>query len=139
MSNKIRLNKYKKRLFALAKHPFFWILTIFGNSIVFFGSLLLYYFEKDQSSPLEYIDCLLWSMGTVTTIGYGNYTPLTFPGKITLLLLMAGGTLFVWSYMGFLVTGLIAPELSSLEKDVHEVEKDVLEVEKELHDLKTKS
>ena len=45
---------------------------------------------------------------------------------------MLTGPIFVWSYMAFLVTGLIAPELSSLERDVHEVER-------ELHGLKIES
>lgn len=138
MSRK-RRNKYRYRFHALVKHPLFWILTLGGNSIVFVGSLFLYQFERNSTgSPSEYIDYLLWSMGTVTTIGYGNYSPVTFPGKITLLLLMAAGTLFVWSYMAFLVTGLLAPELSSLEHDLHGVEKDVEEVEKEIKELKTK-
>ena len=88
---------------------------------------------------MEFIDFLLWSMGTVTTIGYGNYMPFTLHGKITLLILMALGTLFVWTYMGFLVTALLAPELASLEREVQDVERDVEEVEKELMELKTKA
>lgn len=76
---------------------------------------------------MEYIDCLLWSAGTVTTIGYGDYIPHSFYGKITVLLLMLTGTLFVWSYMAFLVSGLISPEMASLEREMHEVEKEVRE------------
>lgn len=120
----------RRRFKTLLKHPFFWSLTIGGNAIIFVGSLLLYYFEAGlNGNPTEYIDYLLWSTGTVTTIGYGNFTPSGLPGKLTLLSLMVLGTLFVWSYMAFLVTGLMAPELNSLEKDVHDVEK-------ELQDLK---
>lgn len=100
--------------------------------MILLGGGLLYFFESSAQAeqPAEFIDCLLWSLGTVTTIGYGNYTPQTFAGKITLIALMITGTLFVWSYMAFLVTGLIAPELSSLEHDVHEVEK-------ELHNIRS--
>lgn len=74
---------------------------------------------------MQFLDCILWSAGTVTTVGYGEMTPHTVMGKLTVLGLMLFGTLFVWSYMAFLVTGLIAPELASLERDVHEFEKDI--------------
>lgn len=125
------LNKYKRRFFALLKHPFFWVLTIGGNTIVLIGSICLFFFEGQyKSPPLNFFDCLLWSTGTVTTTGYGNFTPETFSGKLTILLLMITGTLFLWSYMGFLVTGLLAPELSTLENNVHEVEKELQQLKK---------
>lgn len=124
--NHSHLNRYKKRFLALFRHRFFWVLTIAGNSIIFVGSLLLYVSERHFSnSSLEYIDCLLWSTGIVTTIGYSDFTPISLPGKLTVLFLMFSGTLFVWTYMGFLVTGLIAPELSAIDRDVHEVEKEI--------------
>lgn len=125
----LRWNFIRKRLLALFKNSFFWTLTLVGNSIVLVGAVVLYLFESGRpGGPPEFIDCLLWSTGTVTTVGYGNFEPLTLSGKITILFLMIAGTLFVWSYMAFLVTGLLAPELASLERDVHEVEKDVLEI-----------
>tara|TARA_B110001454_G_C12723220_1_gene435915 strand:+ start:2652 stop:2795 length:144 start_codon:yes stop_codon:yes gene_type:complete len=39
--------------------------------------------------------------------------------------MMLFGTLFVWSYMAFLVTALIAPEISALEIEVKKVEVDL--------------
>ncbi len=135
-TKKINLHRYKNRFAALIKHPFFWILTVGGNAIVLLGAVLLFNFESGSpAGPKEFIDSLLWSMGTVTTIGYGNFMPMTLSGKITLLVLMALGTLFVWSYMVFLVTGLINPELSSIEKEVQDVEKEVRDVEKEIQQL----
>lgn len=120
------------RFRTLVKQSFFWNLTIAGNAIIVAGSVLLYRFESASQGPvpLGFFDCLLWSTGTVTTIGYGSYIPTTIPGKITILALMLFGTLFVWTYMGFLVTGLITPELTTLEKDVHEVEKELRDLKK---------
>lgn len=90
------------------------------------GSLLLMAFETNVQPLINsYIDYLLWSAGIITTIGYGSYTPQTLGGKLTVLSLMLSGTLFIWSYMAFLVTGLFSPELASLEKDFHDVEKEV--------------
>lgn len=127
-----RLNpRYTKRIRALLKHPFFWILTVSGNSLIVIGSLLIHFTEKSaQSQPFEYIDSLLWSTSLVTTIGYGNHVPLTFYGKMSVLVLMLLGTLFIWSYMAFVVTAIITPELSSLEKDLSEVERELLILKK---------
>ena len=124
------LNRPLSRFKTLLKQSFFWNLTAAGNAIIVAGSVFLYRFESlsQGDTPLDFFDCLLWSTGTVTTIGYGNYIPHSIPGKLTIMLLMLFGTLFVWSYMGFLVTGLITPELASLEKDVHEVEKELQEI-----------
>ena len=119
-----RHKKYRQRLFDLLKHPFFWILTVIGNSLIIFGSILLKHFEFANTN-LNFLDALLWATGIVTTIGYGEYTATTLGGKITLLALMFMGTLFVWTYMAFLVTALITPELSAIEKDVEDVEKEL--------------
>jgi len=117
------------RFRTLIKQPFFWNLTAAGNAIIVAGSVFLYRFESGtQHPPLDFLDCLLWSTGTVTTVGYGSFTAYSLPGKIVLFFLMLLGTLFVWSYMDFLVTGLIAPELSLLEKEVRDVEKEIKEL-----------
>jgi len=93
------------------------------------GGCLLWIFEAPISGGrLGFFDYMLWSVGMVTTIGYGDMTPQTFIGKFVVLGLMLFGTLFVWSYMALLMTGLIAPELASLERDVHDVEKEIREL-----------
>ncbi len=117
---------FKKRFLKLLRQPFFWALTVGGNIIVVVGAFLLRIFENISSTNnLDFMDYLLWSMGIVTTIGYGSYVPMTFAGKWIVFLLMACGTLFTWSYMAFLVTALLAPELAALERDVHDVEKEL--------------
>lgn len=96
------------------------------------GSFLLWIFEGPASDGnIEFIDCMLWSAGMMTTSGFGDTAPQTLMGKLIILALMLMGTLFVWAYMGFLVTGLIAPELANLERDVHGVEKELRELRKE--------
>lgn len=118
---------YAKRMQALIKHPFFWVLTLTGNSLILVGGLSLYLSEAEtQQQPFHFIDSLLWSTGLVTTVGYGNYVPLTLAGKISVLVLMMLGTFFVWAYMVFVVTALITPELSSLEKEMNDVERELI-------------
>ncbi len=125
--SKARINR---RIKALLANSFFWRLTLFGNSIILLGSFMLYLFESElQSPPVNFLDCILWSAGTVTTIGY-VLTPLTTVGKLTLLGLMLFGTAFVWTYMAFLVTAFITPELGALKKDMHDVEREIQQFKK---------
>lgn len=126
MRKNTQMKDLKRRVWTLLNNRFFWVLTLAGNSLILTGSLLLWFFESNgQENSIQYIDCLLWSVGTVTTIGYGAVEPATLPGKITLLFLMLSGTLFVWSYMAYLVTGLVAPDIEALEHEVRDFEKEV--------------
>lgn len=124
-SKLVTLQQFKKRILTLIKHPFFWVLTITGNTAIFVGSLLLYWFENSEQVQISFMDCLLWAAGLVTTVGYGDFTPQSTLAKVVVLLLMLSGTLFIWLYMAFLVSGIMAPEISSLERDVHDVEKEI--------------
>ena len=55
--------------------------------LLLFGSAIFYhYVEKWQ-----YIDALYFSAATMTTVGYGDITPKTFPGKLfTIFFVFAG-------------------------------------------------
>lgn len=88
----------------------------------------MFFENSSQTKSLHYLDYLLWSAGLVTTIGYGDYMAQTMIGKIIVLMTMLLGTLFIWSYMAFLVAGFFTPELKSLERDFHEFEKEIHEL-----------
>lgn len=113
------------RFVALISHPLFWVLTIIGNTMIVLGGVALYVFESKAAQTTDYLDFLLWSTSLVTTVGYKTYVPATNFGKITVLLLMMLGTFFLWAYMAFLVTALISPALSSIEKEVQDVEEEL--------------
>ncbi len=130
--------KYAKRLTALLKHPMFWFLTVTGNAMIILGSVLLYVLESSSGEmPIQFIDCLLWSTSIITTIGYVSFLPQTFMGKVTVIALMLVGTFFLWTYMAFLVSALVSPALSSLEKEMLEVEKEISDLKNDDHKTKT--
>lgn len=120
-----------KRFVALVKHPLFWFLTVLGNAMIVLGGLALFFLESSGEKPVYFVDCLLWSTSIITTIGYTSYVPQTLSGKITVIGLMLFGTFFLWAYMAFLVSALIAPALNSIEKEMQEVEKELSELKGE--------
>ena len=117
------------RLATLFKQPMFWFMTLLGNGLVFLGSGFFYFVEHEKNPGAQsFLDCIAWAVGTVTTIGYGDITPQTTVGKILGIFLMMGGTLFLWSYMALLVSALITPDLSFLEKEIKELDEDLSKI-----------
>ena len=126
------------RLKPLIGMPVFWLLTLLGNGFVTFGALLLLYIEKGHhDKPLTLLDCVSWSVGLVTTIGYGDLIPLTGEGKLLGIVMMIGGTLFLWSYMALFVSILLAPDISLIESGIKGIKRETNLDEKRLKELAT--
>lgn len=55
--------------------------------LILFGSATFYHYAEDW----KYLDALYFSAATMTTVGYGDITPKTVPGKIfTIVFVFAG-------------------------------------------------
>ncbi len=68
-------------------------LAIFMAFVVFAAASALYVFEVDdpRSDIHDFFDSLYWSVVTLSTVGYGDITPQTVPGRlITMVLIVAG-------------------------------------------------
>jgi voltage-gated potassium channel len=63
--------------------------------LVINGAIIVYLFERHapQSNIHTLGESLWWSVVTVTTVGYGDFVPVTTPGQITACLIMATGLL----------------------------------------------
>ncbi|HOW55705.1 MAG TPA: potassium channel family protein [Syntrophorhabdaceae bacterium] len=55
---------------------------------------------KSAAQAVDFLDCLYFSIGTQTTLGYGDLIPATVPAKITSMVQAAFG----YVYLAFLVS-----------------------------------
>jgi len=78
-----------------------------GLFLYFILITLLIYFERtdDQSTIRNYFDAIWFSMVTVTTVGYGDYYPITTIGRLI-------GYIFIFLSIG--IYGLLIGQISSL-------------------------
>lgn len=54
-------------------------------------SLAFYYFEHTEENGLTVVDALWWGFVTCTTVGYGDYFPVTLGGRLIAMILMGIG------------------------------------------------
>jgi len=74
--------------------------------LVWYISLVVLQFERyaPGASITSFGAAVWWAFCTVTTVGYGDYVPVTVPGRTAAVLLMAGGVV---------VVGLVVATISS--------------------------
>jgi voltage-gated potassium channel len=66
-----------------------------ASVLVLDGAVIVYLFERHapHSNIRTLGEALWWSVTTVTTVGYGDFTPVTAPGRVTACFIMAIGLL----------------------------------------------
>ncbi|MGZ3787865.1 MAG: potassium channel family protein [Bacteriovorax sp.] len=108
----ISLKFFVAEMLILIKSPVFILLTIVGNSLIGFFSVIFYFIESAVNPKVHsFIDALWWGFATATTTGYGDITPVTTQGKIlSILLMLAGLALFA------MFTALFAETILSSSK-----------------------
>jgi voltage-gated potassium channel Kch len=71
----------------------FHFLVILFVAVIIFGSVLMFYIESpnEDSKINNMLDSVWWVVATVTTVGYGDFTPVTDVGKIVAIFYMFFG------------------------------------------------
>jgi voltage-gated potassium channel len=88
----INFRFFVEEMLDLIKSPVFILLSLIGNLMIGFFSLVFYSIEHDVNPNIKtWMDALWWGMSTATTTGYGDITPITVPGKLLGMLLMLMG------------------------------------------------
>jgi voltage-gated potassium channel len=74
--------------------------------LVLNGAVIMYLFERHapKSNIHALGESLWWSVATVTTVGYGDYTPVTVFGLVTACFVMG---------IGLLTLAVVTPQVAS--------------------------
>jgi len=73
------------------KASLYGFIVFVSTVILVLSSTLVLYFEKDVGNIKTAEDALWWSYITITTVGYGDYYPVTNLGKLTASILILNG------------------------------------------------
>lgn len=98
------------------------MLTLIGNSMLFFCAALFYFVEKGTNPNVHnFGDALWWTFVTMTTAAYGDIVPFTTAGRfIAAFLMLTAGVLF-FSFIALLSSAFIEVEFVELEHDVRQL------------------
>jgi voltage-gated potassium channel len=111
---------YFKRLIRAALQPVILFIILVGNGIMGTCAYFFYLFESGSNPQVtRFFDALWWAFCTVTTVGYGDVTPVTTEGRVVGMILMVFGIFFFLSFSSLLVTlafGTVALELQDDEE-----------------------
>ncbi|MGW0159483.1 potassium channel family protein [Mycobacterium sp. NPDC003323] len=84
--------------------------TVFGAVLlVFVASLAVLDAERAEPEALitDFGEALWWSITTITTVGYGDLTPVTTTGRVVAVFLMIGGITLVGSITATLASWIV--------------------------------
>ena len=76
--------------------------AIYALGLVLVCALIEHAVEPPESGFTTYGDSVWWGFVTVTTVGYGDITPVTTVGRVTAVILMLGGVAFLGTLAGTL-------------------------------------
>ena len=90
----------------------FLTLSFYCNLIVSIFAFIIYFLEKDINPKINHIiDAFWWSFATTTTVGYGDITPITIPGKLIGICLMIIGVAIFGVYTALFARAILDDEI----------------------------
>ena len=118
-----KLFRYAKSFQTLAgvlntKKFEFLTLAMFASIVIFVSSVLIYVMEANNpSSPINTLfEAVYWSIVTISTVGYGDVTPVTQEGRVVAMLVIIAGI----AVLAF-TTSLVVSAFTERLDDIREV------------------
>ncbi len=103
------------RVFWEKKFEFLSLIILFGF-MVFFASTVIYIFEGTGENPNihSFYDAIYWAVVTITTVGFGDISPVTPQGRFVTIFLIIGGITAI-SFMTSIITTAMAEKLEMMK------------------------
>jgi voltage-gated potassium channel len=93
------------------------ILLLAVGFVTFIGGAVIYVFEAHTNPKVETIfDAIYWSLITISTVGYGDITPVTEEGKVLTMVLIVVGIGFI-SFSTSIIASAFTEKLQELKAD----------------------
>ncbi|MGP3536072.1 potassium channel family protein [Microbacterium sp. RD1] len=105
--------------------------------VVFIAALAVLDAERSAGGDITtFGDAVWWSFVTITTVGYGDYYPITIAGRIAAVGLMIGGIALIGVVTATLASWIVERVADQATKTTTATERQVEELRQEIHELK---
>lgn len=95
--------------------------TLISFVLVIFGAVAILNCETHESSNIKNAtDALWWAFVTITTVGYGDYYPVTTLGRIVAAILMTAGVGLFGTFTAYVSSYFL--QLSEVEEEISDIE-----------------
>jgi len=93
------------------------ILLIAVGFVTFIGGAVIYVFEAHANPKIDnFFDAIYWSLITISTVGYGDITPVTEEGKVLTMVLIIIGIGFI-SFATSIIASAFTEKLEELKAE----------------------
>ena len=117
----------------------FLTIAVLSLLVLMLSSIFILHFESDSNSNISNAsDAVWWSFVTVTTVGYGDFYPVTFGGRILASILMTMGIGLFGTFTGFVGSWFLNPASESEEKHTEKLFKELRELRQQVSSLQEK-
>lgn len=116
----------------------FTLVSLVSVIMVIFGAIAMLQLEKgvDGSNIHNAGDAMWWAFVTITTVGYGDFYPVTYEGRIVAVILMTSGVGLFGTFTGFVASWFLEEDeedqgkhvISNLRDEVQELKEDIAEL-----------
>lgn len=108
--------------------------TLISFVLVIFGAIAILNCETHESSNIQNAtDALWWAFVTITTVGYGDYYPVTTLGRIVAAVLMTAGVGLFGTFTAYVSSYFL--QLSEVEEDISDIEDESILMQQKLDTL----